>query len=144
VTSWDDIRTRLVSELAGLADEGFVVLGEPQPPREPARGWWRRRPPAAPVRYVQALRIGGHWRVECVGARSFGGDWDVDAPTDQVMRSNGWRIPGETDPTGSEGTYPNYWQVAPVLDSERIASACVEALALLGADPALLEWRTGP
>ena len=142
MTSWPDVRERLERELEALADEAFVVLGEPEPPQQPARGLLRRRPPAAPTRYAQVRRAGEHWYAECVGASSFGGDWDVDDATHRRLRDAGWRVPGETDPSGVEATYPNYWRVVPVGDTARVATACTDALALLGADPASLEWRT--
>ena len=89
MTSWEDVRTRLERELLALADEEFVVLGEPEPPRAPARGLLRRRPAPAPTRYAQVLRSGESWYAECVGATSFGGDWDVDDTTHRRMRDAG-------------------------------------------------------
>ena len=143
MTSWEDVRLQLARELLTLDDDEFVVVGEPEPASAPARGLLRRRPAPAPTRYVQVRRDGEHWYAECVGASSFGGDWDVDDATHRRLRDAGWRVPGETDPSGVEATYPNYWRVVPVGDTARVATACTDALALLGADPASLEWRSG-
>jgi hypothetical protein len=141
MTSWEDVRTRLERELLALADEEFVVLGEPEPPRAPARGLLRGRPAPAPTRYVQALRSGESWYAECVGATSFGGDWDVDDATHRRMRDAGWLVPGEEHPSGVQPSYPNYWQVIPSAEAARAAGACADALSVLGADPSALEWR---
>ncbi|HEV2798066.1 MAG TPA: hypothetical protein VGV65_10645 [Nocardioides sp.] len=141
MSSWDDVRRRLETDLLDLADAEFVVVGEPEPPRSPARGLLRRRAAPEPARYVQVRRDGDHWYAECVGATSFGGDWDVDEVTHERLRSTGWLVPGEEDPTGVQPSYPNYWKVLPRAEAGRAASLCSDALALLGADPSTLEWR---
>jgi hypothetical protein len=140
MASWDDVRVRLEGELATLADGEFVVLGEPEPQRGPARGLLRRRPAPAPTRYVQLRRDGDSWYAECVGAASFGGDWDVDAATDARMHDLGWRRPGEHDDSGVQPSYPNYWRLLPRSAVADAARTCTDALALLGADPGTLEW----
>lgn len=139
--SWDDVRQRLETELLDLADEEFVVLGEPEPPRPPARGLLRRRPAPEPVRYVQLRRDGDHWYAECVGATTFGGDWEVDEVTHHRLRDLGWLVPGEEDPSGVQPSYPNYWRVLPRQESARATTMSAGALELLGADPGRLEWR---
>lgn len=141
MTSWADVRRRLESDLLTLHDDEFVVLGEPEPAPAPARGLLRRRPAPAPTRYVQVRRDGEHWYAECVGAASFGGDWDVDEVTHARLRDLGWLVPGEEDPSGVQPSYPNYWTVLPRVEAGRAASLCADALALLGADPETLEWR---
>lgn len=141
MTSWADVRDRLERELRSLDDDAFVVVGEPDPPRPPARGLLRRRPAPAPTRYAQVSRDGDHWYAECVGATRFGGDRDVDEVTHQRLRDLGWLVPGEDDPSGVQPSYPNYWKVLPRADAGRVATLCADALALLGADPSTLEWR---
>lgn len=139
--SWDDVRRRLGTELLDLAHDEFVVVGEAEPPRPPARGLLRRRAAPEPVRYVQIRRDGDHWYAECVGATAFGGDWAVDEATHERIRALGWLVPGEDDPSGVQPSYPNYWKVVPRAEADRAASICSDALALLGADPSTLEWR---
>lgn len=139
--SWDDVRQRLETELPDLADEEFVVLGEPEPARPRARGLLRRRPAPEPTRYVQLRRDGDHWYAECVGATTFGGDWEIDPVTHQRLRDLGWLVPGEEEPSGVQPSYPNYWRVLPRQESARVTTMCADALELLGADPARLEWR---
>ena len=141
MASWDDVRVRLERELATLADREFVVLGEPEAPRGPARGLLRRRPAPAPTRYAQVRRDGDQWYAECVGATSFGGDWDVDEGTHQRLGDLGWLVPGADDASGVQPSYPNYWKVLPRAEAGRAATLCSDALALLGADPSTLEWR---
>lgn len=139
--SWDDVRQRLETELLDLADEEFLVLGEPEPPRPPAHGLLRRRPEPEPVRYVQLRRDGDHWYAECVGATTFGGDWNVDEATHDRLRDLGWLVPGEDDPSEVQPSYPHYWKVLQRQESPRVTTMCAGALELLGADPARLEWR---
>ncbi|MBL0749813.1 TY-Chap domain-containing protein [Nocardioides baculatus] len=141
MTSWDDVRGRLEDELRTLDDASFVVVAEPEPPRPPARGLLHRRPAAAPVRYVQVRRDGEHCYAECVGATSFGGDWDVDDATHARLRELGWRVPGDEDPSGVEPSYPHYWKLLPRIEADRVASLCADSLALLGADASTLQWR---
>ena len=138
---WDDVRRRLQDELLDLADDEFVVVSEPEPPRPPARGLLRRRPKPEPIRYVQLRRDGDHWYAECVGATTFGGDWDVDEVTHRRLRDLGWLVPGEDDPSGVQPSYPNYWKVLPRAEAGRAATICSDALALLSADPSTLQWR---
>lgn len=141
MTSWDDVRARLGAELLELDDGTFVVVEEPEPPRPPARGLLRRRPAAEPIRYAQVRRDGEHWYAECVGATSFGGDWDVDDTAHERLRALGWLAPGDDDPSGVRPSYPNYWKVLPRTEAGRAAALCSDALALLGADPSTLRWR---
>ncbi|HEU4338167.1 MAG TPA: hypothetical protein VFR45_12695 [Nocardioides sp.] len=141
MASWDDVRRRVEDELSTLADGEFLVVGEPEPPRPPARGVLRRRPAPTPTRYAQLRRDGDHWYAECVGATAFGGDWEVDEVTHQRLRNLGWLAPGDDDPSGVQPSYPHYWRLLPHAESPRAATLCADALALLGTDPSTLEWR---
>ena len=138
---WDDVRAQLVRELPTLDDDEFVVVGEPEAAPAPAGGLLRRRPAPPPTRYVQVRRDGEHWYAECVGATTFGGDWDVDDVTHDRLRDLGWLVPGEDDPSGVQPSYPNYWRVLPRAEADRVGRLCVGALELLGADPSTLQWR---
>ena len=139
--SWDDVRTGLERELLTLDGDEFVVVAEPEPPRPPARGLFRRQQAPEPTRYVQLRRDGDHWYAECVGAATFGGDWDINEVTHERLRDLGWLVPGEDDPSGVQPSYPNYWKVLPRAEAGRAATICSDALAILGADPSTLEWR---
>ena len=141
MASWDAVRRRLEQELADLTDAAFVVVGEPVAPAGPPRGLLRRRPRPAPTRYVQVRRDGDHWYAECVGATTFGGDWEVDEVTHHRLRDLGWLVPGEEDPSGVQPSHPNYWRVLPRQESARATTMSAGALELLGADPGRLEWR---
>jgi hypothetical protein len=76
-----------------------------------------------------------------VGATSFGGDWEVDAPTHERLRGLGWLVPGDPDPSGVQPSYPNYWRVLPLTEAAHVARLCTDALAALDADVDGLVWR---
>ena len=140
--TWAAVQDRLATELATLADREFVVLGEPAPPAPP-RGLLRRRAQPAPSRYVQFLRMGDVVSGECVGARSFGGDWDVTPEQDRRLRELGWLAPGGVP--GEDMPYPNYRRDEPLAGSGRLAAAGVAALEVLGLRPdGRLELRREP
>ncbi|HEX5917975.1 MAG TPA: hypothetical protein VFY76_08980 [Nocardioides sp.] len=143
MASWDDVRRRLEHEVAGLERDGFVVVGEPAAPAGPPRGLLRRRH-QPPSRYVQVRADGdGMLYAECVGATLFGGDWEVTPAQDDLLRSRGWYVPGQDNPWQVEQAYPNYFRYADVAATADLARACVDALAVLGVDPAGLVWRDG-
>jgi hypothetical protein len=141
MASWDDVRRRLEHEVAGLETGAFVVLSEPAPPPGPPRGLLRRRD-QLPSRYVQVRADDDAvLYAECVGSTSFGGDWDVTPAQDDLLRARGWYVPGQDNPWDVEQAYPNYFRYADATATADLARACVDALALLGADPSTLEWR---
>lgn len=138
--AWDDVRRRLEHELLDLVEHEFVIVGEPAAP-SPARGLLRRRSRAASSRYAQVRRDGENLYAECIGATSFGGDWEV-APAEQArMRELGWLVPGEEDPSGVQPSYPNYWKVLPRREASQLARMCTDALAVLGTDPLSVDWQ---
>jgi hypothetical protein len=129
--TWDSVRTDLVRELSRLQDREFVVLGDPLTRTGPT-GLLRRRKPL-PGRYVQFLRMGDTLSGECVGATSFGGDWDISPDQDARIRSLGWYAPGEMPDT--EPGYPNYRHDVPRDQADRLADMGVQALTVLGVQP---------
>ena len=107
--AWDDVRVRLEREVAGLGDDGFVVLSEPAPPAGPPRGLLRRRH-QPPSRYVQVRSAEpGLLYAECVGATLFDGEWEVSRPA-RAAAGLGWFVPGEENPWEAEQNYPNYFR----------------------------------
>lgn len=141
MSAWEDVRRRLAAQLRELADEEFVVLGDPAPTREPGRGLLRRRPAPAATRFAQVRRSGDHLYAECVGATSFGGDWEMDDSSRSQLSGLGWLVPGEEDPSGVQPSYPNHWCVRPSQEADVVAAMCADALEILGSDPTSLEWR---
>lgn len=148
--TWQDVRTRLAEELAGLDPDEFVVLSEPdgQPDPEQQPGLLGRllgrRPESAPVRWVQYRNDDGSWIYgECVGSTLFDGDWEIDQVTHDRLRQLGWLAPGDPDPTGTRPDYPAYWQCRGSEHAADLAAMGVEALRLLGTDPTTLTWRHG-
>ena len=140
--TFDDRRRELVARLVDLPESGFLVLGESAPEPE-RRGLLRRTSRPSPTRYVQFLRDPGHLYGECVGATSFGGDWEIAEVDDQRIRALGWLAPGDPDPTGTQPAQPNYWCCLDGDAAVDLAAIAIGALDVLGADPATLEWRSG-
>lgn len=144
--TWTDVRERVTATLRALPDTGFLVLGEPEAPLVRAgglRGLLGGRVPAAPTRFVQALRISDVLLLECVGPQSAGGPYPVDPATHERLRAAGWPAPGDPghDPQGG----PHYRTVHPVTDAEQAAALLVGALAMLGLTPSgPLQLHTGP
>lgn len=138
--TWPEVEARLSAAVTGLADDGFVVLGEPPaPPGEPS-GLLRRRPPPAATRFTQVVRHGEFWHAECVGATSFGGAWPVDAAQHEQLREAGWSAPGDPDDTGTQPAAPVYWRTLPVGDPTQVVDLMTRALQVLGLTPASLAW----
>ncbi|NYD40534.1 TY-Chap domain-containing protein [Nocardioides panaciterrulae] len=153
-TTCEQVEKHLARTLADLGVNEFVIVGEPQPPAPPRTGLLRRRPAPPPSRYVQFRRDDETaWYGECVGATRFGGDWEVPEEVHDRLRSLGWLAPGDPDPTGTQPSYPHYWQCVttdpdrpsghepgtdPATELARLGAA---ALDLLGVDPWSLTWR---
>jgi hypothetical protein len=141
VTFDEDRRRELAARLTDLREGDFLVLGEPAP--EPERRGFLRRSRPAPSRYVQFLRDPRWLYGECVGATSFGGDWEIKEADHQRIRALGWLAPGDPDPSGTQPSYPHYWCCLDAGAADELAAMAIGALELLGADPASLEWRAG-
>ena len=139
---FDELRRELVLRLASLEEGSFLILGEPVPAPQPRAGLLGRRPKPPPTRYVQFLRDPRHLYGECVGSTLIGGDWEVGEAGHERLRSLGWLAPGDPDPTGTQPAYPNYWVTVADGQAADLAAMATGALSLLGADPAVLEWRT--
>jgi len=129
--SWATVRDELADELARLDDREFVILGEPVSWSGPTG--LLRRPKPLPGRYVQFLRMQDSLSGECVGATSFGGDWDISSEQDARIRALGWYAPGEMPDT--EPGYPNYRYDVPLDRAARLAEMGVAALDVLGLRP---------
>lgn len=143
MVSWDDVRSRLEREVAGLEDDGFVIVTEPRPPPGPPRGVLRRRH-QAPARFVQVRADGdGMLYAECVGATLFDGEWEVTPGQHERLRALGWFVPGEDNPWEVEQNYPNYFRYDERSHAVGLARVCAESLEVLGADPDGLVWQQG-
>ena len=139
---FDDVRRELLNRLAVLPEGSFLILGEPVPAPSARSGLLGRRPKPVATRYVQFLRDPQHLYGECVGSTQIGGDWETTEADHQRLRSLGWLAPGDPDPAGTQPAYPNYWVTVDEDRADALATMAVDALAVLGADPATLEWRT--
>jgi hypothetical protein len=131
-TSWRELQDRLTGELSTLEDREFVVLGEPVT-YAPGKGLFRKKPQPLPHRYVQFRCSADQVFGECVGAASFGGDYDLSPEQDARLREIGWFAPGGSPDL--EWSYPNYQCRVPRDQAPRLAELGVEALQVLGLDP---------
>lgn len=139
---WDQSYSRLRDILVDLSPDEFVVVSEPVEEPGPRRGLLRRRPEPPPVRYVQFRNDDGRWLYgECVGARLFGGDWEINEEHHQELRRMGWLAPGDPDPAGVQPSVRNYWVLLERGEASTLARMGIHALALLDADPGTLSWR---
>lgn len=139
---WEDQYARLRDTLVELEADEFVVVSDPVPEPGPRRGLLRRRPEPPPLRLVQFRNDDDRWLYgECVGARLFGGDWEITEQQHQQLRTTGWLAPGDPDPAGVQPSYPHYWVLLERGEASRLARMGIDALTLLGADPGSLEWR---
>lgn len=129
MASWDDVRLRLERALEELADDAFVIAGEPEQ---------RRRP----TRYVQVRADrGGLLYAECVGSTTFGGDWETTPEQHDRLTASGWYVPGQANPWDYEQSYPNYFRFEERSRADEVARSCVDALQVLGVEPDTLVWR---
>ncbi len=129
---WAGALRDLTQTLEELSDGEFLILGE----RHRDHRWSQlltRRP--TPARYVQVLRAEGVLFAECVGARSLGGTWVMDASTIEMMRTMGWQTPEESRAALGQHT-PNFELLVDLSDSEQLAGLLIASLSVLAAHPA--------
>ena len=138
-TSWEEARRELVTALARLWHEEFLILGEPVTQRSRRDLPGRRSP--APTRYVQVLRVGDVFSAECVGAASLGGTWHMEHTTIQQLRRLGWLTPSESK-VAYDNVTPNFEQYVEEVGLPGLADVLVTSLHLLGASPGDLELET--
>lgn len=130
--TWDDLARRLTSAMLSLDVYDCVVVGDDTGPRKrpffglgplppvPARRW-------VSVTAAQSVLIG-----EVVGARSWGGEWDLDPATVDTLLGQGWEKPWSTDST-------TLWREAPLQAAPRMARALVRALQAMGCEMETLQ-----
>lgn len=129
--TWDHWRQRLQRELEVIVDGAFVVLTELDGP--PVRRGLLRKARPEPVRYVQFLRVGDTFEAECVGARSFGGYYNIDQTQHDALCGLGWEFPDR----GARATWgaPNYRRYAKFRDAAMLARLAIDSLAVLHLRP---------
>lgn len=138
--AWPTVEDRLRLALAGLADGGILIVGEPAAPPGPRRGLLHRRAKPPPSRYVQYLRTDRLLACECVGAAAFGGDLPLTAEQDAAIRRTGWRLPTDGSDAEPAPAYPNYHRTVPLGEPGEAARLGVGALRALGLRPDELDW----
>ncbi|WP_298885184.1 hypothetical protein [uncultured Serinicoccus sp.] len=136
-TRWDDVRTRLVDELATLDDGESLVLSEPDRADPPARRRWfglGPRPAESAGRYVQASRLGADLLCESVSAAYA----DLTPEQTAELQTQGWSDPQE-QPRGVASE--NHVYVGSVEDPAASADMLVGALRALGTGVPDSRWR---
>ncbi|WP_298746299.1 TY-Chap domain-containing protein [uncultured Serinicoccus sp.] len=138
-TRWDDVRTRLVDELATLDDGESLVLSEPDRAAPPAgRRWFglgpRSGPAATAGRYVQASRLGADLLCESVSAAYA----DLTPEQTTALQTQGWSDP-EQQPGGVASE--NHVYLGRVEDPAGSADMLVGALRVLGTGVPDARWR---
>jgi hypothetical protein len=145
-TQWQE---RITSELAGLGQQEFVTIGEPEPtPPEPtgfmARLKSKVSPPVAPSRWGQVLCVDEVLYAEFAGTQHIGGIWEASLEQHAALRAAGWLAPDDTDPIAPAPAQPHYWRTVPQPEAELVAELFVDAFSILGADLATLTLRRNP
>lgn len=142
-TQWQQ---RITADLAGLGQQEFVIISEPEPPAPEPTGFLARlRSKAsrsvAPSRWGQVLCVDEMLSAEFAGTQHIGGTWEASAEQHEALRAAGWLTPDETDPIAPAPGVPHYWRTVPQADAGRVAGLLVEAFGILGADLATLTLR---
>ncbi|MFD7073944.1 hypothetical protein ACFV9G_07000 [Nocardioides sp. NPDC059952] len=139
-TQWQE---RITSELAGLGQQEFVIIGEPSPPAPAPTGFLARlraksSRSAAPSRWGQVLCVDEVLYAEFAGTQHVGGSWEASTEQHEALRSAGWLTPDETDPIAPAPAVAHYWRTVPRSEAARVAGLLVDAFQILGADFAAL------
>ncbi|SDL08925.1 hypothetical protein SAMN05428985_10991 [Nocardioides sp. YR527] len=139
-TQWQE---RITSELAGLGQQEFVIIKEPEPSVPEPTGFLARlraksSRSAAPSRWGQVLCVDEVLSAEFAGTQHIGGSWEASAEQHEALRAAGWLTPDETDPIAPAPGLPHYWRTVPQAEAELVAGLLVDAFRILGADLATL------
>ncbi|GAA1932090.1 hypothetical protein GCM10009737_37540 [Nocardioides lentus] len=130
---WDDLARRLTGAALSLDVYDAVVVGDTRPPaRRSFLGLGPARRPDVPRRWVQVTAAQSVLVGECVGARSWGGGWDLAPDVVDALLRQGWEKPWSTDSTA-------LWREAPLQAAPRLARSLVRALQTMGCEVAGLE-----
>ncbi|WP_406030443.1 hypothetical protein OG801_18730 [Nocardioides sp. NBC_00163] len=142
-TQWQE---RIVSELAGLGQQEFVIIAEPSPSVPDPTGLLARlrskaSRSAPPSRWGQVLCVDSILYAEFAGTQHIGGTWEASAEQHEALRAAGWLTPDETDPVAPASAVPHYWRTVPQAEAALVAGLLVDAFRILGADFATLGIR---
>ncbi|GGU09680.1 TY-Chap domain-containing protein [Nocardioides albus] len=142
-TQWQE---RITSELAGLRQQEFVIISEPEPSAPEPTGFLARlrskaSRSAAPSRWGQVLCVDDVLYAEFAGTQHIGGTWEASADQHQAVRAAGWLTPDETDPIAPAPAAPHYWRTVPRAEASLVAGLLVDAFRILGADFATLTLK---
>lgn len=123
--TWDDLNRRLTGAILALDLDDSLVVGDKQ--EKQRRGLLGRRGAAPPRRFVQVTAAQSVLIGECVGSRSFGGDWEMTPDTEATLLRQGWEKPWSPD-------LRTFMRETPLVGAPHLALATVRALRLLGCE----------
>jgi len=130
--TWDDLARRLTSAMLSLDVYDVVVVGDDPGPRKRRLFGFGSLPPLPARRWVSVTAAQSVLIGEVVGARSWGGEWDLAPETVDALVKQGWEKPWSTDST-------TLWREAPLQSAPRMARSLVRALQTLGCEMETLQ-----
>ena len=128
--TWDDVNRRLTSATLALDLDDSLVIGDRLPAQ--GRGLFARKPAPRPRRFVQITAARSVLIGECVGSRSFGGEWEMSEETERALLRQGWQKPWSED-------MHTFQREESLMRAPHLVLATVRALRLLGCEVAELD-----
>lgn len=124
---WDDVNRRLTSAIIALDLDDSLIVGEKRKPAK--KGFFGQVVPADPKprRYVQVTAARDFLIGEVVGAKAFGGDWEMSQETIDTLIKRGWEKPWSAE-------FRTFSRQTPLVSANRLALQFVRALQLLGCE----------
>jgi len=123
---WDDVNRRLTSAIIALdLDDSLIVGDKQQVVRKGLFGGTRVVP--GPRRFVQVTAARDFLIGEVVGAKAFGGDWEMPPETIDTLIGRGWEKPWSEE-------FRTFSRQTPLISANRLALQLVRALQLLGCE----------
>lgn len=129
--TWDDLNRRLTAALLALDLGDVLVIAERI---ETPKKRFRAAPPPRPARFVQVTAARGALIGECIGSRSFGGDWEMSPDLEATLERQGWDRPWSAE-------FRTYQREAVLTGAPHLALAVVRTLQALGCEMADLDVR---
>ena len=127
---WNDVNRRLTSSIIALDLDDSLIVGDKQEVRK--KGFFGRAPEPRPRRFVQVTAARDFLIGEVVGARAFGGDWEMSQETIDTLLAKGWEKPWSEE-------FRTFSRQTPLISANRLALQMVRALQLLGCEVADLD-----
>ena len=128
---WDDVNRRLTSAIIALDLDDSLIVGDKQ--QVVKKGLFGgTRVARGPRRFVQVTAARDFLIGEGVGAKAFGGDWEMAPETIETLIGRGWEKPWSEE-------FRTFSRQTPLISANRLALQLVRALQLLGCEVADLD-----